>query len=127
MVGIEPARECIDVFEAEATRVPADMIERMEMHHCLVEDFSSEERFDYVLCGELLEHVRDPQEIVSKASEHLRGGGQMLVATLLNNGTRKRVRDCDFPDLRQWAKVAGMALTWREQFKGIRLARIIKP
>jgi 2-polyprenyl-3-methyl-5-hydroxy-6-metoxy-1,4-benzoquinol methylase len=126
IVGIEPAQVHIDAFENEATRVPPDMIERMEMHHCLVEDFTSEERFDYVLCGEVLEHVRDPLQVFSKASEHLKRGGQMLVSTQINNGNRAYVRGCEFPGLRQWSKQAGMVLTWREQFKGIRLARVIK-
>jgi 2-polyprenyl-3-methyl-5-hydroxy-6-metoxy-1,4-benzoquinol methylase len=126
IVGIEPGQGYIDTFEAQATRVPPDMIERMEVHHCLVEDFTTDERFDYVLCGEILEHVRDPQAVFDKASEHLKKDGQMLVSTQMNTGHRTYVRDCEFPDLRQWAKMAGMALTWREQFKGIRLARILK-
>src|SRR5262245_17584027 len=42
--------------------------------------FLGDRRFDAVIFSHVLEHVKDPQRVLSLSAQHLRVGGQMLIA-----------------------------------------------
>lgn len=48
--------------------------------HSLFEDYAPNERFDYIILGHVLEHVENPQAIVSLASGWLNPGGKLVAA-----------------------------------------------
>ena len=48
--------------------------------HALFEDFEPDERFDNIVLGHVLEHVREPIDIVERAARWLAPRGRMLAA-----------------------------------------------
>ena len=86
--------------------------------------------YDVVTCMEMLEHVPQPDEIVSRLAELLRPGGQLFVSTLNRNlksfmlaivgaeyvlgllprGTHEYQRFIRPSELGRWARAAGLVL-----------------
>lgn len=48
--------------------------------HALFEEFRPEKRYDNILLGHVLEHVKDPERILSQAKEWLAPGGRIMAA-----------------------------------------------
>jgi len=53
---------------------------KLRVIHALFEDFETEESYDNILLGHVLEHVKDPVRILSQAKEWLAPGGRILAA-----------------------------------------------
>jgi 2-polyprenyl-3-methyl-5-hydroxy-6-metoxy-1,4-benzoquinol methylase len=51
----------------------------IEVHHCLFEEFESEEKFDNVIMARVLEHLDDPVSVLRQARQWLSPGGQIHV------------------------------------------------
>lgn len=51
-----------------------------DVHHALFEDFETEERFDTIVLGHVLEHVDDPQALLRRAKGWLAPSGRVLAA-----------------------------------------------
>lgn len=47
----------------------------------LIESFSPERQFDWVVLSEVIEHLRDPMAVVRKAYEFLAPGGSLVITT----------------------------------------------
>jgi SAM-dependent methyltransferase len=68
----------VEMFE------PAAQEARKHYHEVLVGDieamqFDYRDRFDFVICGDVLEHLRNPYRIVKEAYRWLKPGGHLLV------------------------------------------------
>ncbi len=50
-----------------------------ELHECLIEDFSTEERFDTITMINVLEHVADPIDVLQRAASLLSAEGVLIV------------------------------------------------
>ena len=48
--------------------------------HSLFEDYAPSERYDYIILGDVLEHVENPEAIISQASDWLKPGGKIIAA-----------------------------------------------
>lgn len=77
--GVEGSAVCVEKAREELERFPG-LDRKILFHHCLIEEFNPPHLFNAVICGEILEHVRDPQEVVDKAYDCLHPGGQLFVA-----------------------------------------------
>jgi len=77
--GVEGAARYVERFHEEMENLPSLPI---YMHHCMIQDFQPEGEFDYVICGEVLEHAPNPQEIIQKAHDCLRPGGTAFFCVL---------------------------------------------
>jgi len=53
---------------------------RLNVIHALFEEFRPEKRYDNILLGHVLEHVKDPVQILSQAKEWLAPGGRIMAA-----------------------------------------------
>ena len=71
---LEGSSAVIRHFQARHPEVRARVVE------AFFEDFSSNERFDIVVMGFILEHVDDPQQILRRYSKFLAPGGRTFVA-----------------------------------------------
>lgn len=71
---LEGSPAVIAAFKARHPDHPAEIVETF------FETFSSQERFDLIVLGFVLEHVDDPVAIISRYKEFLAPGGRMFVA-----------------------------------------------
>lgn len=53
---------------------------RLNVIHALFEEFRPGKRYDNILMGHVLEHVKDPVQILSQAKEWLTPGGRIMAA-----------------------------------------------
>lgn len=60
-------------------------------HESLIEDFSTDERFDGVFLICLLEHVEDPKAILQKAASFLKAGGRLVVFVPNANAVNRHI------------------------------------
>jgi len=73
-VVLEGSGAVIDNFRAKYPQCKAEVIETY------FEQFETEERFDLIVMGFILEHVDDPQLIIERFSRLLAPGGKMFIA-----------------------------------------------
>ena len=85
VIGIESNRK-LSAVAAERL----DQVLALDVETVAPDRFTAE--FDYIICGELLEHLRDPWSAVKKFAGWLRPGGQ-LIATIPNVGHWSIVSD----------------------------------
>ncbi len=52
----------------------------VEVHHSLIEGFETDEKFDNIILGHVLEHVDDPVGVLCHVKKFLNGNGIILVA-----------------------------------------------
>ncbi len=71
IVGVDASSKHL----AEAKKVLPDV----EFHENLIEDFSTEEKFDTVLMLDVLEHVEDPMLVLQKSASFLNDNGVLIV------------------------------------------------
>lgn len=63
----------------------------VEFHHCLIEDFETEEKFDNVFLLMILEHVQNPVQILKKAASFLKPNGTLIVHVPNANAINRRI------------------------------------
>lgn len=79
VTGIDPAEESISAAEVHANINGLDIDYRAARIEQIA---SSEERFDAVMCLEVVEHVPDPAAFISLCATALKPGGLMIASTL---------------------------------------------
>jgi 2-polyprenyl-3-methyl-5-hydroxy-6-metoxy-1,4-benzoquinol methylase len=63
----------------------------VEIHHSLVEQFQTAERFEDVVMVRVLEHLDDPIETLAKLASFLKAGGQLHVVVPNSHSLHRRV------------------------------------
>ncbi len=71
----------LDLCEASINCVRGRRLANVESHVGFVEHFQPAERYDWVVLSEVLEHLREPQLILSRCVSWLNPGGSVLVST----------------------------------------------
>ena len=84
-VLIEGASVVIDQFRLEHPEIDCDI------HHCYFEEFESQELFDYIVMGFILEHVDDPRLVLKKYSQFLNPDGKLFVAVPNGKSLNRRI------------------------------------
>jgi len=78
----------------------ADMIQRfrtrfnlpqVDVHHGFFEDFETEERFDHISMGFVLEHVQDVQAVLRRFRRFLKADGTLFVAVPNADSLHRRI------------------------------------
>jgi 2-polyprenyl-3-methyl-5-hydroxy-6-metoxy-1,4-benzoquinol methylase len=83
IVGVDAANVHL---EKARKRLPS-----VEFHHCLIEDFATEQKFDNVFLLMILEHVQDPIAILKKAANFLKTDGRLIVHVPNANAINRRL------------------------------------
>ena len=73
-VVLEGSREMIERFEKQAAAVPV-----LDVVECFFEDFKSDEKFDAIEMGFVLEHVEDPLQLLRKYRDSLAVNGSLFI------------------------------------------------
>jgi SAM-dependent methyltransferase len=73
-VVLEGSREMIERFYKQQASAPT-----LDIVECFFEDFQSDEKFDVIEMGFVLEHVEDPARLLSKFRESLADGGSLFI------------------------------------------------
>ena len=79
VLGVDINKDAISYAEGKLPELDAASRERLQFVAMNFMDFKSEERFDTVVMGEILEHLPDPAAFVKKACSHLVKGGTFVV------------------------------------------------
>jgi 2-polyprenyl-3-methyl-5-hydroxy-6-metoxy-1,4-benzoquinol methylase len=64
---------------------------RVEFHEALIEDFSTDEKFDNVFLLMILEHVQDPVLVLKRAASFLKDNGNLIVHVPNANAINRRL------------------------------------
>lgn len=98
MIGIDTDEQAAAEARAVCERVLVGDVETMELPF-------PDESFDVVLCGDLIEHLHDPERFLSRVRPLLRPGGRLVLTT---------------PNVANWAMRIGLlAGRWRYTDRGI--------
>jgi 2-polyprenyl-3-methyl-5-hydroxy-6-metoxy-1,4-benzoquinol methylase len=73
-VILEGSKSLIDYFRNKNLDVTSEIIEVM------FEDFNTDEKFDVIALGFVLEHVKDPQTLLKKYKKFLKTTGKIIIA-----------------------------------------------
>ncbi len=81
---LSPKVESITAFDI--SRPSLDEVERLGLPNVrteqgLVENFQPDEKFEWVVVSEVIEHLRKPKEVIRKAFEFVASGGAMVLTT----------------------------------------------
>lgn len=63
-VGVDQSKNMIEIAEKECLAAASKTTEEIELHHCDIMEFQSDEHFDVVLLLNVLQHIADPQEMI---------------------------------------------------------------
>lgn len=72
-IVIDAAQDVIDRFQREHPDAPVEIV------HAYFEEFDTPERFDAVIMGFVLEHLRDPDAVLRRFARFLKPGGRLYV------------------------------------------------
>lgn len=64
---------------------------KIKIHHSLFEDFSPRKEYDFILGLHVLEHVRNPDEVVQKVFSWLKPGGKVVVVVPNSESLHRRL------------------------------------
>ncbi|WP_115718749.1 bifunctional 2-polyprenyl-6-hydroxyphenol methylase/3-demethylubiquinol 3-O-methyltransferase UbiG [Gallaecimonas mangrovi] len=80
VTGVDMGTEPLNVARAHAAEVGVELEYRQITAEALAEELP--EQFDVVTCMEMLEHVPDPQSVVSACAKLCKPGGMLVFSTL---------------------------------------------
>lgn len=107
--GVEISSTLIETFEKHKKLEPLDVQERVNMHQGWIEEFTTNNPYDYVLVTEVLEHVPDPVVILQKACDCVKRSGIIYISSPTNHwGNNTHVRGVPPNELKIWLEKAGM-------------------
>jgi len=94
VVGIEVDAEAAGLAVAVCERVVVGDLERMDLKAALGDD-----RFDVILAGDVIEHLRDPADVLTALRDFLRPGGYLVlsVPNLAHGSVRLALLRGDLP------------------------------
>src|SRR4029453_7834314 len=72
IVALDGSGECVRRCRERLSRYP-----RIELHHCLIEEFDTGEQFEDIVMVRVLEHLDDPIGILRKLARYLTPQGQL--------------------------------------------------
>lgn len=83
VTAIDMAEDVINVAKSHATENQLDI----EYLHTSLDELlqNSNKKFDVVTCMEMLEHVENPQDIISACADALKPGGLLFISTINRN------------------------------------------
>jgi 2-polyprenyl-3-methyl-5-hydroxy-6-metoxy-1,4-benzoquinol methylase len=98
VTGVEIYKPAADEASKWYDRVHQGDIEQMELEY--------DSCFDYVICADILEHLRDPKKVVARIGDWLKPGGKLI---------------CSVPNVRNWDVLKDLILrgNWEYQDSGI--------
>lgn len=82
---IDGSREVIDIFNA------SNNLHRLKIIESYFETFETDERFDVIVMGFVLEHVDDPSLIVARYRALLKPGGRLFIAVPNAKSLNRRI------------------------------------
>ena len=107
--GVELSDTLSETFAMALLPEPKEVQQRIKLYRGWIESFVSEERFDEVLCTEILEHVIDPVPILKVARTALKPRGRLYISSPTSHwGNNTHVRGVTVADLRKWLDEAGL-------------------
>jgi len=83
VVGVDASNKHL---EEARKRLP-----QVQFIHSLIEDITFEEQFDNVLLLDILEHVKDPLQVLQMASRHLKPEGTLIIHVPNSNAINRRI------------------------------------
>lgn len=98
LVGVEIYPMAAEKAEKYYNKIYQDNVESLSLPYV--------EYFDYVICGDILEHLIDPWFMLTKINKMLKSGGMLV---------------CSIPNIRYWKIIATLVLngTWEYTEAGI--------
>jgi 2-polyprenyl-3-methyl-5-hydroxy-6-metoxy-1,4-benzoquinol methylase len=90
LVGLDISPEAVEVAAMSYNAVYVVDLESREALHCL-----GEEKFDIVLLGDVIEHLRDPETVLKTIKEHLSNKGRIV---------------CSIPNFQFWQAIVTVIL-----------------
>ena len=109
LVGVELSQTLIKVFEQNIVREDPNVRNNIRIFNSWIENFQIDEKFDYILCTEILEHVIDPIEILKVAEKHLKEDGEIYITSPTSLwGNNTHVRGVPINDLKRWLFSSGL-------------------
>lgn len=67
----------------EQARIKSDELKlNIQWVNCALESFEPNEKYDMVICSEVLEHVTDPLQITKRLISHLNPDGTIIISTI---------------------------------------------
>ncbi|MFW9942189.1 MAG: class I SAM-dependent methyltransferase [Candidatus Thorarchaeota archaeon] len=82
---IEGSIEVINKFKKN------NSLSNIEIQHCYFEDFQSNEKFDNIIMGFILEHVDDPDFIIDRYKTFLKSDGKLFITVPNSESLNRRV------------------------------------
>jgi 2-polyprenyl-3-methyl-5-hydroxy-6-metoxy-1,4-benzoquinol methylase len=108
--GVELSSSLIAIFEAHKKQLPDEVQNRIRVFQGWIEEFFTSDRYDYVLCTEILEHVIDPLTVLVKAEECLKLGGEVYISSPEERcGNNTHVRGVPPNELKIWLSQARLS------------------
>jgi len=125
-VGVEISYSRVHIAQETARQ---HKIQGVEFHHSMFEEFETDEMFDIIFMGEILEHCIDPKLFIAKACRYLKSNGLLITTTPIErpplsedelkhvkSGTlKKHVRFVDFEALNEATKGNNLKLVRSEE------------
>lgn len=130
VVGIDISSRAIDVCKKTSKILGLSSVTKFEVVNCL--DFSSQQKFDLIICTEVLEHLEDDEQIIKNFNKILKKGGYLFISVpsknsplyklgLTNNFDKKvgHLRRYSFEELEILLKKAGYKILETHKVEGI--------
>jgi 2-polyprenyl-3-methyl-5-hydroxy-6-metoxy-1,4-benzoquinol methylase len=108
--GVEIAYSAIETFKHNKP----PHLDEDRIWHGFIEDYEPEQKFDYVILAEVLEHVIDPVPVLTKALECLADDGELYIsAPCVEDDNPRHLRAVTMQDLQKW--MDRFTVFWTEQ------------
>jgi 2-polyprenyl-3-methyl-5-hydroxy-6-metoxy-1,4-benzoquinol methylase len=95
----------LDICRASVDELVSRHLPNVVGHVGLVEEFHPPDRFDWIVMSEFLEHVRDPESVVSRSLQWLAPGGRLLASSPDGPWEADSIEHLHVFDLRSWAQL----------------------
>jgi 2-polyprenyl-3-methyl-5-hydroxy-6-metoxy-1,4-benzoquinol methylase len=99
----------LDVCEASITELLARGLQNVEARVGLAESFEPPGRFDWIVMSELLEHIREPEQLVARALRWLAPGGRLLASSPEGQWDGDSIEHLHVFGLESWARLFARA------------------
>lgn len=110
ITGVELSESLISTFNKYIKLEDNEVKKKAKMVCGWIEEFKSNEKYDYVLCTEVLEHVIDPVKILEVAKNSLKEDGFVYITSpTVHWGNNTHVRGVAPDDLKEWLKKAELS------------------